>query len=501
MSRKLPPDAGHAERVASFLWNASLDWRVGGSMRTSCRHTAERLLRRHPEIVPDSIYTAVVCGDLEEAERLLAPRPQAASTPGGPRGWPPLLYLCSARLSLPAASENAVRIAKALLDHDADPNAYYPGGDESIHYTALTCIAGEGEEDGTPHPARGALWQLLLERGAEPYDIQTLYNTHFRGDVLWFLELMYAAAVKRGRQADWDDPSWSMLDMGGYGPGAHYLLGIAVRKNDLRLAEWILAHGANPNLPKSSHPKFLPNATLYEEAVRLGHSEMAKLLVRHGATRSALVLEGVEAFAAACFRLDRPQAQAMLKAHPEYLHSPVAMFAAAKRDRADVVAFLLDFGMSVDVRDANNTRALHEAAYADAPRVVALLLERGAEVDPRESNHGNTPLGWGVYGKKQRPIELLSRVSRDVFELTWIGAVERLRELLSAEPELARIVGDGHTPLMWLPDDDDRAMQIARLLLAHGADPALRNKQGETAADRARQRGLDEIAVLLSPTR
>jgi hypothetical protein len=28
-------------------------------------HAAERILRRHPEIARDSIYTAVVCGDLE----------------------------------------------------------------------------------------------------------------------------------------------------------------------------------------------------------------------------------------------------------------------------------------------------------------------------------------------------------------------------------------------------------------------------------------------------
>ncbi len=490
-------DPRHAERVAAFLRNASLDWRVGGSMRASCRHTAERLLRRHPEIVCDSIYTAVVSGDLEEVERLLAERPAAAPEKGGPRDWPPLLYLCSTRLSLPTADDHAVAIARALLDGGADPNAYYPGGNESIHYTALTCVAGEGEEDGTPHPKREALWQLLLERGAEPYDNQTLYNTHFRGDILWFLKLMYAQAVRLGRQIDWDDPNWAMLDMGGYGPGAYYLLGIAVRKNDLSLAEWILAHGASPNVPKSSNLTFNPKGTLYEEAVRLDQLEMAELLARNGATRSAVVLEGVEAFAAAALRLDRTRALVLLAEHPEYLRSPVAMFAAAKRDRADVVAFLLGLGMSVDVEDSSRTRALHEAAHADAPGVVALLIERGAEVDPRDANHGNTPLGWAVYGKKQGTIELLSRVSRDVFELTWIGAVERLQELLSAEPGLARIVSGGHTPLMWLPDDDDRATEIARLLLAHGADPSLRNKEGETAADRARQRGLDQIADLL----
>jgi uncharacterized protein len=493
-------DPRHAEWVASFLKNASLDWRVGGSERISAGHMADRLLQRHPEIARNSIYTAVVCSDLEAVQRLLAAHPDAASTPGGPREWPPLLYLCSTRLSHPAANDNAVAIARALLDRSADPNAWYPGGSDSIHYTALTCVFGEGEENASRHPQFEALTQLLFERGAEPYDMQVLYNTHFHGDILWLLEQMYTQAVKMGRQADWDDPSWPMLDMGGYGCGARYLLGIAVDKNNLELAEWILAHGASPNPPAARDPR-VSKLTLYQEALRQGRQEMADLLARYGAPRVALTLEGEEAFTAACFRLDRDQAMALLQEHPGYLRSTVTMFAAARRDRADVVALLLDLGMSVDVEDAKGTRALHEAAYADAPEVTALLIERGAEVDPRETQYGSTPLGHAVYGRRQRTIDLLARISRDVFRLTWIGAVERLRTVLSEEPALARIADDGQTPLMWLPDDDGRAMEIARLLLGLGADASIRDKEGHTAADRARKRGLDDVADLLSRSR
>jgi len=129
--------------------------------------------------------------------------------------------------------------------------------------------------------------------------------------------------------------------------------------------------------------------------------------------------------------------------------------------------------------------------------VATLLLERGAEVDARESTHGNTPLGHAVYGRQARTIELLAPVSRDVFKLTWIGAVERLREALGTEPGLATSVSNGHTLLMWLPDDEARAMEIAGLLLSLGADPSVKNADGQTAADRARQRGLDEVADLL----
>jgi ankyrin repeat protein len=73
--------------------------------------------------------------------------------------------------------------------------------------------------------------------------------------------------------------------------------------------------------------------------------------------------------------------------------------------------------------------------------------------------------------------------------------------VLSEEPALARIADDGQTPLMWLPDDDGRAMEIARLLLGLGADASIRDKEGHTAADRARKRGLDDVADLLSRSR
>lgn len=503
--------------VARFLECACPDHHIrGGPAHMMAQHAALRILKRHPEIAHASLCTAVVCGDLEEIGRLLAERPQAATEKSsatghdragvggaddlfrdiGPKGWEPLLYLCFTRLPLPAVSDNAVDIARALLDRGADPNAYCMAGDS--RYTPLVGVIGEGEEDRPAHPQRDALTRLLLERGAEPYDMQVIYNTHFHGDVLWLLQLIHARAVQLGRQADWNDPEWSMLDMGGYGSGARWLLEAAVRNNDLELAEWILTHGASPNAGPARDPRFTKR-TLHEDALRRGFAEMAALLARHGAVPSVVAPHGEAAFAAACLRLDGENASALLSAHPEHLRSTVAMFVAAERDRADVVAFLLDLGMSPDVEDPQQQRPLHVAAYHDSVRVAALLLERGAEIDPVEANYGNTPLDRAVYANKPRMIALLGPVSRDVWNLTFTGHAERLREVLSAEPDRAKVVSaDYGTPLMWLPDDEARALEIAELLLAHGADPAVRNKEGQTAAFRAHKRALDQVADLLA---
>jgi ankyrin repeat protein len=481
-----------SERVSWFIHNACPDHSVRGApAHVRAIHTAGRLLERYPEIARDSFYTAIVCGDREAVERVLVERPEAVNQKGGPKGWEPLLYLCFTRLFLPAVSENAVAIARALLDRGADPRVYFMAGDSK--YTPFVGIVGEGEEDRPGHPHRDELARLLLERGAEPFDMQVNYNIGFHGDVRWFLELAYEQSVRAGRGALWDDPEWSMLDMGGYGSGARWLFNIAVRKNDLALATWMLEHGANPNAAPPRAPR-LSKRSLYEEAVREGLTDMADLLVRFGATPTPIALEGEEAFRAACFRLDRAEAQALVASRPEYLRSTKTIFAAAERDRADVVGLLLDLGTSPDVEDERKQRPLHVAAYRNSIRVAELLLGRGAATDAVELNWDNTPLGAAVYCQHPAMIELLGRVSRDIWELVYVGNLERVREVLRQDPDRATVVNDSNTPLMWLPDDERKAMAIVELLLANGADPAIRNISNQTAADIAEKRGMFEIA-------
>jgi len=433
-----------------------------------------------------------VCGEREEVERIIASRPQAARERGGARGWTPLLYLTYTRFTYQPTIENALPIAKLLLDLGADPNDFYMAGDSS--YTALVGAAGEGEQDSPRQPYAAALFELLLERGAEPFDIQVLYNTHFSGDVLWWLELVYKHTIHTPRGAAWQDPDWSMLDMGGYGSGARFLLETAVKKHDMRLAEWVLAHGANPNSAPARDKRF-PKHSLYELAVMEDLPEMAELLVQYGASRSTPALDEKERFIDACYRLDRDEARRLLRANPDYLQSPAAMFEVARRDRPDVLALLLDLGFSLEIQDQTGKRALHEAAYRNALRAARFLVEHGTEIDPRETIHNGTPIGWAAHGDKTEMVKFLSQYSRDIWTLCFNGYVDRVRQILAEDPSRARLVDkDGMTPLWWLPDDDAKAMQIVELLLAAGADPSAKSKHGRTAADWARRRGMRDEA-------
>jgi len=364
-------------------------------------------------------------------------------------------------------------------------------------YSVLAGVAGEGEQDSPRQPYAAALFELLLERGAEPFDIQVLYNTHFSGDILWWLELVHEHTIDTPRGVAWGDPDWTMFDMGAYGTGARFLLETAVKTSNLPLAEWALAHGASPHAAPARDERF-PKRSLYEFAVMEGLPEIADLLVRHGAVRSAPLLDEHERFLAACFRLDRDEARKWLLAHPEDLQSPVVMFQAAKRDRPDVLALLVDLGFSLEVQDRTGKRALHEAAAANALRAARWLVERGAEVDPRESSYDATPLGWAAHGDRTEVLDFLSRHSCEIWTLGFRGYVDRVRELLTEDPSRARLVSkDGYTPLWWLPDDEAKAMALVELLLAAGADAGAKNTEGRTAAEWATRRGMRDVATRL----
>jgi ankyrin repeat protein len=187
---------------------------------------------------------------------------------------------------------------------------------------------------------------------------------------------------------------------------------------------------------------------------------------------------------------------------PDLKQVPDPVFAAAAHDRPDAVRLLLDLGVSPDVRDANNERPLHRAALNNALGVAKLLLEHGAEIDPRDRRYHATPIGWALHSDHTSMVTFLSQFSRDIRVLSYSGSVGRVRELLTEEPRLAlQIDENGTSSLWWLPDDDARAEEVIDALLEAGADPSLRSKDGTTAAESARRRGLNAAAARLGKRR
>jgi len=271
-----------------------------------------------------------------------------------------------------------------------------------------------------------------------------------------------------------------------------YLLGNAVACDHVTRAEWLLAHGANADGVHAYSKR-----PLREEALVYGHLAMAELLVRHGA--AALPLEGNAAFQAACMRLDRDAARAVAARHPDCLRDASAMLTAARQGRADVVALLLDLGVDVDVADATEQRGLHNAVAGNSLEVVKLLVAHGADIDRPTTRFGGA-MGFAAHFGRRDIAAFLAPLSRDVFDMTALGMKERLRDLFAADPALVNAVHPraGVTALFCLPDDEDEAADMTEFLLAYGADPGVRNKEGPTAEQAARNRGLVDAADLMS---
>jgi ankyrin repeat protein len=83
---------------------------------------------------------------------------------------------------LQRSRDDVLATAGALLDAGADPDAGYLWRGLSTPFTALTGAFGEGEQGPRRqprHPYDIALATLLLDRGAEANDGQSLYNRMF----------------------------------------------------------------------------------------------------------------------------------------------------------------------------------------------------------------------------------------------------------------------------------------------------------------------------------
>jgi ankyrin repeat protein len=449
---------------------------------------AGRLLERHPEIVRDSIHTAVAAHDVDAVRAFLGKNPGLVRDRSAFDGWTPLVRLAYARVPIEAASANALAIATLLLDAGADPNAGWSDGINA--FTVLVGVIGGGEGHQAAHPLAEAFARLLIARGADPFAPQALYNTSLGPDSTFWLDLLWSESEKRGVTRKWTGPAPKELGGEKIPNALAYLLGNAV-PNHIQRTRWLLEHGAD-----ARGINFYSREPVIKHTVLAGREDVAELLIRYGATRPQLADD--EKFLAATVAGDLATMRELALRHPEFLKRHEVMFAVIRLHRTDLAEALLDLGMSPDVGDDMNFRALHDTTHCGAAEIARLLIARGAEIDPFELRYGGTPLTHAAYHERANMVELLVPYSRNFRGLCYAGAVGRLRELLVEEPDRANREDRPSEPALFcLPGDEEKAVEVAEVLLSFGADPTFRNPLGQTPAEAARRRGLDDAAALL----
>jgi uncharacterized protein len=448
---------------------------------------AQRLLKRNPDLARFDLFTAAACGDLAEVERRLARDPGAVRKTGGPQPWTALAHVAFGRLD----PVNGLAIARRLLQAGADPNFAFDD-DWDNPFKIVTGAVGLGEGAKPSHPQAVELVDQLIEAGAAPYDSQTLYNVSIVGaDTFWYGRL-WAYCEAAGTLDCWRDPAKGGLATKKGLNTLDYLLGNAVGQDHRERAEWLLARGANPNAAA-----FYTGRPLHAEARLSGYVEMAALLERHGARPANL--QGLHAFQAACLAGDRAEAETLLRGDPSLILRPEPLLQAAELGHEQGVSLLLSLGANPEGLDRQGISPLHRAVQSGKVEIVRRLVEAGADVDLRERRWHGTPIGWSVVLGKPEVADYLAPLSHDVRPFVADGRLERLEAALAEQPWRAneRLPGDCPTALYCLPDDEELAVEATRILLAHGADPGVRNDKGQTPADWGRLKGLDEAADLM----
>lgn len=186
-----------------------------------------------------------------------------------------------------------------------------------------------------------------------------------------------------------------------------------------------------------------------------------------------------------------------------------ALMFAASENQHEVAQWLIEQGADVNAADNYGTTALIVAATAGHHEVVKLLLDRRANVQLRDDS-GGAPLVNAVYFGHLETVRLLldhlqqdktPRLDkRDGEELLMLGAGLGHTDIVSLMVKSGIDVnGRGlkqRTPLMVAAAFD--RLEVAKVLLAQGADLAAHDEDGQTALSVARDKGSDKVAVLLA---
>jgi ankyrin repeat protein len=184
---------------------------------------------------------------------------------------------------------------------------------------------------------------------------------------------------------------------------------------------------------------------------------------------------------------------------------------AASLGDLDAIDRLLAAGLPIDARDRDGRTPLMRAVRARHTEAVRALVAAGADVDQRDDQLDNPFLYAGAEGLLEI-LRIVNEAGADptitnryggvaVIPASERGHVEVVRYLLEhSAVDVNHVNNLGWTALLEaviLADGDEAHQEIIRLLLAHGADPSIADRDGITALEHARAKGQAAVVEIL----
>lgn len=176
---------------------------------------------------------------------------------------------------------------------------------------------------------------------------------------------------------------------------------------------------------------------------------------------------------------------------------------AGANGRVRTIDWLLDHGAGIDHRGTfgglshgGGVTALHLAAGSGRLEAAKLLIERGASITLRDELYGGSAMGWAAFWGHKSVRDFLGTIC-PIEDAAQFGYIERVKELLSENPELVHGSDRDRPNSALLRAVWGNQPAIVQLLLDHGADPNTPNKEGKTALEIALAQGSNDIAQIL----
>jgi ankyrin repeat protein len=181
--------------------------------------------------------------------------------------------------------------------------------------------------------------------------------------------------------------------------------------------------------------------------------------------------------------------------------------AAAKGDVAAATQ-LIAGGADLNARDGHRRTPLHVAGHGDVAR---LLLEKGADANALDVQQYDLitiaavrddvrMMRIAIAGGNNAKNVTSPYQGTALIAAAHLGHVEPVRALIEAGAPLDHVNNLGWTALLEaviLGDGGPRHVEIVRLLLAAGANSGIKDRNGATALELARQKGQAQIVRLL----